>query len=43
VAFFTVENRDKRSPMVRGSLCAGCGRCARSCPYANIHLTSILA
>ena len=43
VAFFTVENRDKRSPMVRGSLCAGCGRCARSCPYANIHLTSIMA
>ncbi len=43
VAFFAIENRDKRSPMVRGSLCGGCGRCARSCPYGNIHLTSIVA
>ncbi len=43
VAFFATEKHGKRSPMVRGSLCSGCGRCARSCPYANIHLTSILA
>lgn len=43
VAFFSLENKGKRSPMVKGYICGGCGRCARACPYSNIHMTSILA
>lgn len=38
VAFLSIEHGGKRSPVVRGSICEGCGRCARACPYHNIYL-----
>jgi len=41
VAFFADEHDGKQSPTVKGKICAGCGRCARACPYENILLTSL--
>ena len=41
VAFFAADHDGKQSPTVRGKICAGCGRCARACPYENILLTPL--
>ena len=41
VAFQSTANNGKISPVVNGLLCEGCGRCARSCPYHNIHVERI--
>jgi heterodisulfide reductase subunit A len=38
VALLLTERQYKHSPMVDGLICAGCGWCARECPYHNIHL-----
>ncbi len=43
VAFFAHEHDGKQSPAVKGKICAGCGRCARACPFATIHLSVFLA
>lgn len=39
VAFFADDHDGRQSPTVKGKICAGCGRCARACPYENILLT----
>ncbi len=41
VALSSSVHGGKKSPLVKGNICEGCGRCARACPYRNIHLTQI--
>ncbi|MFC1939761.1 FAD-dependent oxidoreductase [Chloroflexota bacterium] len=41
IALFFTQNASQVSPCVDSNLCAGCGRCARSCPYNGIHLVAI--
>jgi len=38
VALSLTSNGRKMSPCVQGMVCAGCGRCARACPFAAIYL-----